>query len=203
MDKSFSKTLSPLPSADLSISSRAFRGAKQRVKEFSALLVKGLDAEIKMTTEEQTRLNLGHARKRLTDAVEQLIQSGEKIADRGDAARILDVGHHLMFACADAASRVERKSIPRTIEPVIKNKADKDHGRPGGDKSAKKRQEKAVKWHAAVENAATAILTANPNSPLTTVTKKVMSRCNGLPDYDGVYRYLLAWRKRTGQKLRS
>ncbi len=203
MAKSVSKTL-PLPLADLSINGRAIRGAEQRVKEFGALLAKGLDAEIEKTTEEHTRLNLGQARTRLKDAVEQVIQSVEGIADRGHAARILNAGHHLMFACADAASCVERKSIPRTIEPIIKKKAENDHGRPGGDKSAKKRQQKATKWHVAAEKAATDILTANPALPMTEVTKKVVKRCKGLPDYDQVYRHLLAWRKKgPNKKLRS
>lgn len=203
MVRSSSKAPELPPLVDASIWGRAYRGEKRQIKELSARLAKGLDAEIKNSTDDKAKCDLDQARQRLNGAIQQLIQLAEGISDRRQAARMLAVSHPLMFACADVASRIDRQLIPRLIDPIIRKKADEDHGRPGGKRSGKKRIAKAEKWHAVAEKAATEFLSTNRSSPTTKVTSAVLKRCEGLPAYEQVYRHLCAWRKRTDQKLRS
>lgn len=102
------------PLADSSPKGRAFRASTQRVKEFSALLTKGLKSEFKPSADAPENIGLDESRIRLEQVVERLIRSTAEIADRGESAKLLDICHDLMFACADAASRIDHKLLPRT-----------------------------------------------------------------------------------------
>jgi hypothetical protein len=133
--------LSELPLVDLSQSGRALRSAKQGIKEFSALLDKGLKAEAAQSEDEQLRI--AQARARLKASVEQLIQSIEMAVNRSQAAAILEISNAVMFACADAASRIDRKLVPRLIRPSIEAATKKSLGAPGGLASGKSRRAEA------------------------------------------------------------
>jgi hypothetical protein len=110
------------PRADISAGGRALRAANSRIKHFRVGLIKGIEAEIGETQNELTRLNLDQARKWLQDSMTQLMQLAEANPDRGHGAKILNVSLDAMYACADAVSRIDRKLIPRMIEPLIKKK---------------------------------------------------------------------------------
>jgi hypothetical protein len=133
--------LSKLPIVDLSPNGRALRSAKQRINEFSALLDKGLKAEAAQSENEQPQIE--QARARLKASVEQLIQLIEMAVNRSQAVAILEVSNAVMFACADAASRIDRKLVPRQIRPSIEAETKKSLGAPGGLASGKSRRAEA------------------------------------------------------------
>jgi hypothetical protein len=66
------------PLADISPGGRALRAAKSHIEHFCVGLINGLDAEINKNQNEQTRLNLDHARKWLQGSMKQLIQLAEE-----------------------------------------------------------------------------------------------------------------------------
>jgi hypothetical protein len=141
MARSNSKRLSELPLVDLSQNGRALRSAKQRIKEFSTLLDKGLKAEAMQSENEQPRIE--QARARLKASVEQLIQLIEMAVNRSEAVAILEVSNAVMFACADAASRIDRKLVPRLVRPSIEATTKNSFGAPGGFASGESRRAEA------------------------------------------------------------
>jgi len=106
-------------------------------------LIKGIEAEIGETQNEQTRLNLDQARNWLQGSMKQLIQLAEANPDCRYGAKILNVSLDAMYACADAVSRVDRKLVQRLIEPLIEKKVKKALGAPGGKASGATRHAEA------------------------------------------------------------
>jgi hypothetical protein len=93
------------PRADISPGGRALRAAESKTKHFRVGLIKGIEAEIGETQNEQTTLNLEEARKRLQDSMTQLMQLAEASPDRGHGAKILNVSLDAMYACADCSQQ--------------------------------------------------------------------------------------------------
>jgi hypothetical protein len=131
------------PLADISAGGRALRAAKSRIKHFRVGLIKGIEAEIGETQNEQTRLNLDQARKWLQGPMKQLIQLAEANPDCRYGAKILNVSFDAMYTCANAVSRIDRNLVQRMIEPLIEKKAKKAFGGPGGKASGAARHAEA------------------------------------------------------------
>lgn len=139
------------PLANISPGVRAFQAGKSRIEHFRVEIVKGIEAEIGETQNEQTRANLDQARMHLQGSMKQLIQLAEANPDRLYGAKILNVSLYAMYACANAVSRIERKLVPRIftpliekeLTPLIEKKVKKAVGSPGGKASGKIRHAEA------------------------------------------------------------
>jgi hypothetical protein len=147
------------PLADISPGGRALRAAKSRIEHFCVGLINGLDAEINKNQNEQTRLNLDHARKWLQGSMKQLIQLAEANADRRNGAKILKLSLDAMYACADAVSRIDHKRIPRIAEKRTKSTGGKVAGISSGIIRAKKAKQK---WQNKAMKLARKILERHP-----------------------------------------
>jgi hypothetical protein len=139
------------PLADISIGGRTFKTEQKAFERFGADLARELKIEIDKLSEESERNGLYQAGKRLRDAIAQLMQMAAAMPDRMQGAKLLRASLYLMFTSADTASRIDRKLIPRMIEPLIEKKVapliekkvKKALGASGGTASGKKRRDEA------------------------------------------------------------
>ena len=91
---------------------------------------------MRATESDQARGGLEQARARLDASVEQLMRAVGMIADGLVTTEVLRASYDLMFVCADCASRIDRKLVPRLVRPEIEAEAKKAWqaraGRGGG-----------------------------------------------------------------------
>lgn len=119
------------PLADVSPLGRSIMSFQR----FRDRIMKELDHEISGTPKAGEKAHLVESKERIKTAASQMVELAKTDQLRG--VQIMNVALELMLASADAASRIDRQRMPL----IIKRKADKDHGQPGGKESGRKRRE--------------------------------------------------------------
>ena len=120
-------SLQALPLVDISIAGRRFRTQQKEVERFGAQLVQGLTQEMNGLSDGGQKSGLDQAAKFLLKGIAHLTLTAAAIPDRGQGAKVLKASLDLMFACADTASRIDRKLGSTDHRADDREKADADN----------------------------------------------------------------------------
>ncbi|KAF2990045.1 hypothetical protein OGR47_17510 [Methylocystis sp. MJC1] len=150
--------------ADLSPVGRA----AMALKRFQNGILKELDFEIANASDDGERAALDESKARLQVAVKQMTELA-KDDERQRGIEILNTALDLMFASADAASRIDLRRIPKAISMA--------HGRPGGKVSARSRRDTAeVTWKPIALELAKEIRSKEPKITQVELAEKIEAR---------------------------